>query len=165
MIAHNLCYTTLLRSKENCTPDDYIQTPSGNFFVKSTVRRGILPEILDNLLKARKRAKEMMKEEKDPFRYKVLDGRQLALKMSANSVYGFTGAQVGKLPCLEISQSVTSFGRTMIEKTKQLVEAKYTVANGYPFDAQVIYGDTDSVMVKFGVSTLEEAMRLGIILS
>ena len=61
-------------------------------------------------------------EFKDPFRYKVLDGRQLALKMSANSVYGFTGAQVGKLPCLEISQSVTSFGRTMIEKTKQLVE-------------------------------------------
>ena len=41
----------------------------------------------------------------------VLDGRQLALKISANSVYGFTGAQVGKLPCLEISQSVTAFGR------------------------------------------------------
>lgn len=34
----------------------------------------------------------------------MLDGRQLALKISANSVYGFTGAQVGKLPCLEISQ-------------------------------------------------------------
>lgn len=33
-----------------------------------------------------------------------MDGRQLALKVSANSVYGFTGAQVGKLPCLEISQ-------------------------------------------------------------
>lgn len=33
----------------------------------------------------------------------MLDGRQLALKISANSVYGFTGAQVGKLPCLEIS--------------------------------------------------------------
>lgn len=122
MIAHNLCYTTLLKSKENCQPDDYFQTPSGNYFVKPTVRKGILPEILQDLLKARKRAKAMMKEEKDPFRYKVLDGRQLALKMSANSVYGFTGAQVGKLPCLEISQSVTSFGRTMIEKTKQLVE-------------------------------------------
>ncbi len=89
----------------------------------------------------------MMKVEKDPFRYKVLDGRQLALKISANSVYGFTGAQVGKLPCLEISQSVTSFGRTMIEKTKQFVEDKFTIANGYPFDAKVIYGDTDSVMV------------------
>jgi len=31
---------------------------------------------------------------------KVLDGRQLALKISANSVYGFTGAVVGQLPCL-----------------------------------------------------------------
>jgi DNA polymerase delta subunit 1 len=161
MIAHNLCYTTLLRNKENCNPDDYIQTPSGNYFVKNTVRRGILPEILENLLKARKRAKEMMKEEKDPFRYKVLDGRQLALKMSANSVYGFTGAQVGKLPCLEISQSVTAFGRTMIEKTKQFVESKFTIANGYPFDAKVVYGDTDSVMVKFGVNNLEDAMKLG----
>ena len=55
---------------------------------------------------------------------KVLDGRQLALKISANSVYGFTGAQVGKLPCLEISQSVTAFGRMMIEQTKNTVEAK-----------------------------------------
>ena len=36
----------------------------------------------------------------------VLDGRQLALKLSANSVYGFTGAQVGKLPCLPISQVI-----------------------------------------------------------
>jgi len=50
------------------------------------------------------RAKEDLKLETDSFRKKVLDGRQLALKISANSVYGFTGAQVGKLPCLEISQ-------------------------------------------------------------
>jgi len=51
-----------------------------------------------------------------------LDGRQLALKVSANSVYGFTGATVGKLPCIEISASVTSYGREMIEETKRLVE-------------------------------------------
>ena len=50
------------------------------------------------------RAKAELKEEKDPFRRKVLDGRQLALKISAISVYGFTGANVGKLPCIEISQ-------------------------------------------------------------
>ncbi len=49
MIAHNLCYTTLVRSKENMSPDDYIQTPSGNYFVKQSVRRGILPEILGKL--------------------------------------------------------------------------------------------------------------------
>lgn len=102
-----------------------------------------------------------MKEETDEFRKKVLDGRQNALKISANSVYGFTGAQVGKLPCLEISQSVTAFGRVMIEKTKSLVENEFTISKGYEHDAKVIYGDTDSVMIKFGVKTLEEAMKLG----
>lgn len=50
------------------------------------------------------RAKAELAQETDPLRRQVLDGRQLALKVSANSVYGFTGAQVGKLPCLEISQ-------------------------------------------------------------
>lgn len=54
------------------------------------------------------RAKSELKKETDPFKRQVLDGRQLALKISANSVYGFTGAQVGKLPCLEISQVNTS---------------------------------------------------------
>lgn len=85
------------------SPDQYIRTPASNFFVNKSVRKGLLPEILENLLAARKKAKSDLKEEKDPFRQKVLDGRQLALKISANSVYGFTGAQVGKLPCLEIS--------------------------------------------------------------
>ncbi|CAF0793979.1 unnamed protein product [Didymodactylos carnosus] len=163
MIAHNLCYTTLVGPtiRQSLSPTDYIKTPSDNYFVKSHIRRGILPEILENLLSTRKRVKQMLKDEKDEFRKKVLDGRQNALKISANSVYGFTGAQVGKLPCLEISQSVTSFGRQMIEKTKQLVEEKYRMENGSEYDAKVIYGDTDSVMVKFGVPTLEEAMSLG----
>lgn len=91
----------------------------------------------------------------------VLDGRQLALKISANSVYGFTGAQVGKLPCLEISQSVTAFGRMMIEQTKNEVEARYKIENGYKHNAVVIYGDTDSVMVRFGVDNVSDAMKLG----
>ena len=120
-----------------------------------------MPEILEDLLSARKKAKADLKNETDPLRKKVLDGRQLALKISANSVYGFTGAQVGKLPCLDISQSVTAFGRMMIDMTKSTVEELYTVANGYPKDAQVIYGDTDSVMVNFGVETVAEAMKLG----
>ena len=72
----------------------------------------------------------------------VLEGRQLALKISANSVYGFTGATVGQLPCLEISSSVTAFGREMIDKTRNRVEELFP-------GSKVIYGDTDSVMVKF----------------
>jgi len=167
MMAHNLCYTTLVQqdgslARLGLTPDQYIKTPSGNMFVKAGVRKGLLPEILQDLLSARKKAKAELKKETDPFKKGVLDGRQLALKISANSVYGFTGAQVGKLPCLEISQSTTAFGRMMIEETKNQVEAKYTVANGYEYDAKVIYGDTDSVMVRFGVQTVEEAMKLGL---
>lgn len=44
---------------------------------------------------------------------------------------------MGKLPCLEISSSVTAFGREMIEHTKRMVEAHYKVANGYPYDSEV----------------------------
>ncbi len=139
MMAHNLCYSTLIMDprvieQQSLKKDiDYTVTPSGDKFVKSTVKKGVLPAILEDLISARKRAKADLKKETDPFKMAVLDGRQLALKVrstyqsvvmrvqiSANSVYGFTGATVGKLPCLQVSQSVTAFGRTMIEFTKQV---------------------------------------------
>lgn len=165
MMAHNLCYTTLLNQHTietfNLAPHDYTITPNGDYFVKATKRKGILPTILEELLAARKKAKADLKNETDAFRKDVLNGRQLALKISANSVYGFTGATVGKLPCLAISSSTTAFGREMIEQTKREVQDHYSTKNGYEFDAQVIYGDTDSVMVKFGTASLAESMRLG----
>ncbi|KAL2152078.1 hypothetical protein VTH82DRAFT_5262 [Thermothelomyces myriococcoides] len=166
MQAHNLCYTTLIKKRDverwNLKKDeDYIVTPSGDMFVTAKQRKGLLAQILEELLAARKQAKRELAAETDPFKKAVLNGRQLALKISANSVYGLTGATNGKLPCLEIASSTTGFGRQMIEKTKQEVEKRYTIANGYSHDAQVIYGDTDSVMVKFGTTDLAEAMRLG----
>eukprot|EP00955_Chlamydomonas_euryale_P069670 360530-Chlamydomonas_euryale.AAC.3 len=82
-------------------------------------------------------------------------------QVSANSVYGFTGATVGKMPCLQISASTTSYGRSMIMHTRELVMSMYNKANGYEADADVIYGDTDSVMVNFGVQDTERAMALG----
>lgn len=165
--AHNLCYTTLLQNKTIVEKmglkkeEDYIVTPNGDMFCTSKVRKGLLSQILEELLTARKSAKKALAVETDAFRKAVLNGRQLALKISANSVYGITGATVGKLPCLAIASSTTSYGRQMIEKTKSEVEAKYNIANGYSHDAQVIYGDTDSVMVKFGPKELEKAMELG----
>lgn len=164
--AHNLCYTTLLNKTtieklELKKDKDYIVTPNGDMFCTTTKRKGLLSQILEELLGARKRAKKELAVETDPFKKAVLNGRQLALKISANSVYGITGATVGKLPCLAIASSTTSYGRQMIEKTKEEVEARYTIANGYSHDAQVIYGDTDSVMVKFGPEELEKAMSLG----
>ncbi|GAY66239.1 hypothetical protein CUMW_247140 [Citrus unshiu] len=143
MMAYNLCYSTLVTPEDarklNLPPECVNKTPSGETFVKSNLQ----------------------KEAKDPLEKAVLDGRQLALKISANSVYGFTGATVGQLPCIEISSSVTSYGRQMIEHTKKLVEDKFTTVGGYEHNAEVIYGDTDSVMVQFGVPTVEAAMKLG----
>ncbi|XVF03922.1 hypothetical protein REPUB_Repub05bG0035300 [Reevesia pubescens] len=165
MMAYNLCYCTLVTPEDvrklNLPPECVNKTPSGETFVKPNLQKGILPEILEELLTARKRAKADLKEAKDPLEKAVLDGRQLALKISANSVYGFTGATIGQLPCLEISSSVTSYGRQMIEHTKKLVEDKFTVLGGYEHNAEVIYGDTDSVMVQFGVPDVEAAMNLG----
>ena len=164
--AHNLCYTTLLNKSSveklhMVRDEDYIVTPNGDMFCTSKIRKGLLTQILEELLGARKRAKKELAVETDTFKKAVLNGRQLALKISANSVYGITGATVGKLPCLAIASSTTSYGRQMIEKTKEEVENRYTIANGYSYDAQVIYGDTDSVMVKFGPKDLETAMDLG----
>lgn len=165
MMAHNLCYTTLLNQQTirayNLQPEDYTKTPNGDYFVKDLKRQGILPTILNELLTARKKAKKDLKNETDPFRRDVLNGRQLALKISANSVYGFTGATIGKLPCLAISLSVTAFGREMIEKTKNEVQEHYSKKNGFEYDADVIYGDTDSVMVKFGFQDLATCMKYG----
>ncbi|XP_062149325.1 DNA polymerase delta catalytic subunit [Alnus glutinosa] len=165
MMAYNLCYCTLVTPEDvrklNLPPECINKTPSGETFVKSNLQKGILPEILEELITARKRAKADLKDAKDPLEKAVLDGRQLALKISANSVYGFTGATVGQLPCIEISSSVTSYGRQMIEHTKKLVEDKFTMIGGYEHNAEVIYGDTDSVMVQFGVDNVEAAMNLG----
>ena len=55
--------------------------PCPDLFVKANVRKGLLPEILEDLLSARKRAKADLKKETDPFKRAVLDGRQLALKV------------------------------------------------------------------------------------
>lgn len=163
MMAHNLCYTTLLSSDDvkQFDKEDVTKTPTGDYFIKKSKRPGLLPEILKELLDARKVAKKDMKAATDPLRKAVLNGRQLALKISANSVYGFTGATVGQLPCLAISSSVTSFGRDMIDETKKIVEREYSKAKGFKEDVVVIYGDTDSVMVNFKVDSVEEAMRLG----
>ena len=56
---------------------------------------------------------------------------------------------------------MTAFGREMLHTTRDLVESTYTIANGYAADAVVVYGDTDSVMVKFGLTDVGESMELG----
>lgn len=149
--------------------EDYLKTPTDEpyYFIKQHHRKGLLPIILEDLLSARKKAKKDLREAEeksvDPNLTEeerqdweslkgVYDGRQLALKVSANSVYGFTGAQVGALPCLAIAGTVTAIGRSMIDETRNWVHQYFTIENGFECNADVIYGDTDSVMINFGVT-------------
>tara|TARA_B100002051_G_C16625933_1_gene580746 strand:- start:548 stop:1042 length:495 start_codon:yes stop_codon:yes gene_type:complete len=92
-------------------------------FVTSEVRKGLLPEILESVLTERKKVKRMMKK-LDPadIMYRVCDGRQLGLKVVANSIYGFTGSVNGFLPEKKIAASVTKYGRGMILRTKDKIE-------------------------------------------
>lgn len=159
MISKNLCYTTLL-TKNQYDKLGGIRTPTNNLFCTTETKEGILPRILKNLLRARKDTKKLLKETQDPALRRSLDGRQLALKICANSIYGFTGATAGQLPCIEISQSTTAFGREMITFTKRLVEENFNRKAGYSHDACVIYGDTDSVMVDFAEKDIHKVFAM-----
>ena len=72
--------TAVCRVKE-VAEEDLLRTPNGDHFVKVHKQKGILPEILEELLGARKIAKADLKQATDPFKKAVLDGRQLALKV------------------------------------------------------------------------------------
>ena len=109
-------------------------------FMKPNKCKGILPNILTCLLDERKKVKKTMKTEKNNFQYKLLDAKQLALKVVANSIYGATSTSKGSLVYKDIGASVTRYGRGLIMKTQDICEKKFNV--------QVVYGDTDSVFIK-----------------
>lgn len=121
--------------------------PNNPSFVTSKVRLGLLPEMLETLLAERKKVKKMMKAEvPHSTMYNVYNGRQLGLKVVCNSIYGFTGASVGFLPCKLIASSVTKYGRGLTLKTKSIIENHEEWGkNGH--GCKCIYGDTDSVFV------------------
>ena len=120
---------------------EYVPTENDVCFVTSKKRVGILPEILEQLLSNRKRVKKLRKQfHEKSMDYAVLDGRQLALKVCANSVYGFTGAGMGYLGEKRIASSVTRVGRGMANHTKWMCEDKYK-----EYGLRCVYGDTDSV--------------------
>jgi DNA polymerase elongation subunit (family B) len=104
--------------------------------------RGILPRILMKLLKARKDTRNQIKTEKDAFRISVLDGLQLAYKVTANSLYGGVGAEVSSLYYKDIAASTTAIGRQHLHLAKDYVKEHFPTAD-------IVYGDTDSIFVNF----------------
>ena len=173
MMAHNLCYSSLVMDPkyENVPGVEYetfeIPVPSKVEGQPPTKRmckfaQGVptlLPSILIELKQFRKQAKKDMAASTGALQA-MYNGKQLAYKISMNSVYGFTGASKGILPCVNIASTVTTKGRSMIDQTKEYVEKNFP-------GSRVRYGDTDSVMVEFdvgdrkGIEAVEYSWEIG----
>jgi len=113
----------------------YLQPPKKDDGEINDAKRGILPRILMKLLKARKDTRKLIKTEKDPFRCAVLDGLQLAYKVTANSLYGGVGAAVSALYYKEIAASTTAVGRNHLYLARDFCKETYP-------QCEIVYGDS-----------------------
>ena len=95
---------------------------------------GVIPNLLKTLLQQRAVTRQRLKEVDDPTMSVVLEKRQLAYKLSANSMYGGMGVQKGYLPFMIGAMATTAMGRMSIQKAAEYVQRVY---NG-----QLIYGDS-----------------------
>jgi DNA polymerase elongation subunit (family B) len=114
---------------------------------------GIIPLTLDILLKKRKETRKKMETTEDDAQKAVLNGLQLAYKTVANSVYGQCGSRTSPIRKLEVAACTTAAGRDRIYFAKKVVEDE--------FGGEVIYGDTDSIFIKFATKDLAESIALG----
>ena len=156
--------------------------PVVDTFVTAETCEGILPKLLKEILMNRKRVKKKMALTTDHIIKTVLDQRQLALKILANSIYGVTGASKGYLACPQIARTTTFNGRKLIEDTKTQVLLHpvsqgrvhaHVVASGgrvkLTLRAQekcsIVYGDTDSVMVLAPGRSVQNAWDIGVVIA
>jgi len=146
---YNICPTTLLTEDLGT---EFNKSPIGTRFVKSEVKEGILPFVLEKLINQRSVVKKEMQREKDEDKKRLLYAKQWALKILANAFYGYTGYLRAKTYVMEVANTITAFGRELLQKTR-----KEIMDMGY----EVIYGDTDSIFVKVKTKDLEKAYDKG----
>jgi DNA polymerase elongation subunit (family B) len=114
---------------------------------------GLLPLTLDILLKKRKETRKLMEKTEDDAQKSVLNGLQLAYKVVADSVYGQTGSKTSSIRNMYVAACTTAVGRQKIYDAKKIIEEE--------FGGEVIYGDTDSVFIRFQTKSLVESIELG----
>lgn len=176
IIAYNYCYSTCIGRVQSFSQSEEFKfgatslklplnilkklangkihiSPNGVGFVTADVKRGILPRMLEEILNTRIMVKGAMKKAKeDKILYKMLDSRQLGLKLIANVTYGYTSANYsGRMPCIEIADSVVRKARETLEKAIHLVNSTKK------WGAKVVYGDTDSLFVLLKGASKERA--------
>ncbi|KAL0228660.1 hypothetical protein GEMRC1_013280 [Eukaryota sp. GEM-RC1] len=186
MIAFNYCYSTCLgissnphRNQFGCggyNPDpnliskyllsnDEILAPNGAVYLRKSVREGILPQMLREILRTRVHIKSLIKAIKSrddllnssevKLLLNQLDSRQFALKMISNVTYGYTSAGYsGRMPCVELADSIVQTGREVLEFSINFIEENLP-------NCRVVYGDTDSIFVELYDANLATAFEVG----
>lgn len=155
IIAYNLCFRNLVTDQEKARRliadgrDVYVMNSQKDAYCAFVMdaKDTLFPHVLKKLLKERTRVKGLKKEAlkaKNIKAAKIYDALQLAIKVVCNSCYGFVGAKAeqGYFPCLPIAVTITYIGQQLIRTLEKHIPVQYP-------SLKVVYGDTDSVFVKF----------------
>ncbi|GAP89211.1 putative DNA polymerase [Rosellinia necatrix] len=142
----NICFTTVKRSGLSEDEDEVPQVPE-------VQEQGVLPRLIATLVSRRRQVKSLMKDKNaTPEQLATWDIKQLALKLTANSMYGCLGYTKSRFYARPLAVLTTSKGREILCSTKALAESK---------SLHVIYGDTDSVMINANVDSVADALKVG----
>lgn len=114
---------------------------------------GILPRLIATLVSRRREVKKLMKDKRATKEELALwDTKQMALKLTANSMYGCLGYTQSRFYARPLAMLTTFRGREILRSTKELAESQ---------QLQVIYGDTDSVMINTSADNIQDALKVG----
>ncbi|CBZ25338.1 DNA polymerase I alpha catalytic subunit,putative [Leishmania mexicana MHOM/GT/2001/U1103] len=153
----NICFTTV--DRENRSEIDV--PPPENLICASCAAEGlsapclhksVLPKVIKSLVDSRREVKRLMKTEKDANNLALLEIRQKALKLTANSMYGCLGFEHSRFHAQPLAELVTRQGRLALQSTVDLIPQLNP-------SLRVIYGDTDSVMIQTGIKNDIKAVR------
>ncbi|MBI5252881.1 MAG: ribonuclease H-like domain-containing protein [Euryarchaeota archaeon] len=135
IVTHNIDPSTFMRGRnENRVP--------GLDYCFSKEKKGFIPAILENLIDHRMKMKQRIRQSKDELEKRMLEVQQYALKILANSFYGYMGYPRARWYKKECAESVAAFARMYIQKVMKIAEEE--------FKLEVVYGDTDSLFVLIG---------------
>ncbi|KAI1317643.1 DNA-directed DNA polymerase alpha catalytic subunit pol1 [Mortierella claussenii] len=136
---YNICFTTVKHDKER--DDDTLPD-----YPEEGLPQGILPRLLANLVERRRGVKKLMKTATGA-KYEEYDIRQKGLKLTANSMYGCLGAAYSRFYAKPLAMLITSRGREILQNTVDLATEQ---------GLDVIYGDTDSIMINTNTTKIED---------
>ena len=172
VIKHHM--KTLQNSEENSSQakrrkrDRAYAIPTGTIFVSESVVKGVLPQVLDEMLSTRAMLKKAAKEYKkrvhnlSPAVLRQIEARQLALKYVANVTYGYTSATFsGRSAVPLVADAIVECGRRTLTNAINLANSWGNEADGRWSGAKVLYGDTDSVFIKLPGRSVKEAFAFG----